>query len=373
MLNQRRTRWTPGLLSALCAACAAAPKPVAQPPPESPIQGIQMDDTLHGVRFELPPAEGGWQAAHEGAAEMGAGVQVEVAGFPLAKPANPGVCRTSARARLAQGRPPKDDAELMPVPPERAEVEVVDGLRDQQLTEAPTASWSFTRGKQGADVRSRWAFYSRGADCLLLEVTGKAGDPFGDLVFRVAARSFQLTQLAPERQREIDLLAGMGFLERREPTAALDRFEALTVREPSYTKGHFGALMAAFEIGPSAYPRGLAHGDAVLHAERELSSEQRQLALRTMGVIQLAQNRLKDAAETLAELVVRAPDLAEGQYNYACALARLGNSSGALDHLRAALQLDETFAAHARTDDDLAALRGNPAFEQLLHDRSSSR
>jgi predicted Zn-dependent protease len=84
-----------------------------------------------------------------------------------------------------------------------------------------------------------------------------------------------------------------------------------------------------------------------------------------MGVMQLAENQVREAAETLAELVVRAPDLAEGQYNYACALARLGDAQSALDHLRAAVRLDGELAAHAREDEDLKSLRGSAAFEQL--------
>ena len=102
-----------------------------------------------------------------------------------------------------------------------------------------------------------------------------------------------------------------------------------------------------------------------LRSEHDLTPEQRHLALRAMGVMQLAENQVKDAAETLAELVVRAPDLAEGQYNYACALARLGDAPGALDHLRAALRLDGDLAAHARQDEDLKSLRGSAAFEQI--------
>jgi tetratricopeptide (TPR) repeat protein len=75
---------------------------------------------------------------------------------------------------------------------------------------------------------------------------------------------------------------------------------------------------------------------------------------------------LKEAAETLAELVVRAPDLAEAQYNYACALARLGDAQGALDHLRLAIGLDGDLAGNARDDDDLKSLRGSPRFQELI-------
>jgi tetratricopeptide (TPR) repeat protein len=192
-------------------------------------------------------------------------------------------------------------------------------------------------------------------------------------VFESSARSLKVLPLSPDRQREVDLLAGMGFLERRDPAAALDRFEALTRREPGFAKAHFGALMAGFDLGVEAYPRALPHGVAALKSDHDLTPEQRQLALRAVGVMELAENHVKDAADTLAELVVRAPDLAEAQYNYACALARLGDQHGAIEHLRAAIQLDGDLAAHAGSDDDLKSLRGLEAFQTLLHASARSQ
>jgi hypothetical protein len=51
----------------------------------------------------------------------------------------------------------------------------------------------------------------------------------------------------------------MGFLERRDPGSAVERFEALSRREPELAKAHFGALMAGFELGAEAYGRALPH------------------------------------------------------------------------------------------------------------------
>jgi hypothetical protein len=82
--------------------------------------------------------------------------------------------------------------------------------------------------------------------------------------------------------------------------------------------------------------------------------------------MQLAENDVQGAGHTLAELVVRVPDLAEGQYNYACALARMGDHDGALEHLRSAAQLEPDLLKHAREDEDLKALRGDAKFEKLL-------
>ena len=314
---------------------------------------VPVEDASLGVRYELPALEEGWQAPREGrGGRRGGNVQVEVGGFALAHEATAAACRDSARERFAKEKA-KDGSELP-------------ALRDQAIGDWPTATWSFSRGSDEAAVRSRWAFYPRGADCLLLQVSSPRGDRFADRAFVEASRTFKAQPLGAERQREVDLLAGMGFLERRDPELALQRFEALAQREPGFAKAHFGALMAGFEIGPPAYSRALPHGVEALKAEHALSPEQRQLALRAVGVMQLAENQLRPASATLAELVVRVPDLAEGQYNYACALARLGDTGGAIDHLRAALSLDKDLVGHAKSDDDLKPLRGDARFEELL-------
>jgi hypothetical protein len=315
--------------------------------------GLTVQDAVHGVRYDLPAGADTWQVSREGTARAVSGVESEVSSFPMAKPTSGEQCRDHARSRVAGKREAA------------AANAVADTPREQSSADAPAATWSFTTGAVSAPVRNRWAFFARGADCLVLHVTGPKDDAFAESTFATAARTFQVLPLPLERQREVDLLAGMGFLERREPASALDRFEALTRREPENAKAHFGALMAGFEMGGDAYARALPHGKVALGADRDLTPEQRQLALRAVGVMQLAENHIKDAAETLAELVVRAPDLAEGQYNYACALARLGDSKSALDHLRAAVRLDGELAAHARQDDDFRSLRGSAAFEQL--------
>ena len=382
------------LLALAAAACAhtgvSAPPAARSPPPKGT---VEIEDAIHGVRYELPPSPDGWQGAHEGNAHVAGGVQVEVASFPMARTTSAAACRDLARNKLtgpraadsqrdaANGKSPSDrpggDSRAADgtsdgsgtdsaAADQKSDLGRADGPRDQTIGDAPTATWSFTRGPSAAPVRSRWAFYPRAADCVMLEVSGPRGDAFSASTFDTAARSFQVLQLPPERQREVDLLAGMGFLERRDPASALERFESLTRREPGFAKAHFGALMAGFELGQPAYARSLPHGVAALQAERELTSEQRQLALRAVGVMQLAQNDIQRASDTLAELVVRAPDLAEGQYNYACALARAGNAAGSIEHLRAALRLDSDLAPHARDDEDFKLLRSNAAFQKLV-------
>jgi tetratricopeptide (TPR) repeat protein len=357
------------LLGAACATGGAGEqrKTAAARAPDG---AVEVDDVLHGVKYTLPPSSEGWQVAHEGAAHVsGSGVQVEVGSFPLPGEAQPADCRAAARKRILAIQQRNEQREQRPTQEVTAQA---DAPRDEATSDAPTATWAFTRGPSSASVRTRSGFYARGSDCLVLQVSGPQKDSFADKVFDSAAKTFKVHALAPEQQREVDLLAGMGFLERREPGAALDRFEALATREPDFAKAHFGALMAAFEIGTQGYARGLPHGKAALKSERDLTAEQRQLALRAVGVMQLAENHVKEASETLAELVVRAPDLAEAQYNYACALARLGDRKQALEHLRTAIQLDGELAGHARDDEDLKSLRATPEFQDLTRNPSQS-
>jgi tetratricopeptide (TPR) repeat protein len=332
-------------------ACAHAKAPATAQAAAEPT-GVEVEDAIHGVRYELPRGDEVWQVSHEGQARTASGVEAEITSFPLAAIAAPKACRERERERLA-----KDN-------------QASDTPRDQNAGDDETASWTFTSGADSAQVRSRRAFYARGSDCLVLRVSGTQGDKFADRTFDAASRSLRVLTLSAERQREIDLLAGMSFLERRDSAAALNRFEALAQREPGLAKAHFGALLAGFELGAKAYQRALPHGLLALRAEHELSPEQRQLALRAVGVMQLAENQIRDAADTLAELVVRSPDLAEGQYNYACALARLGDAPGAIDHLRKAVQLDGDLVTQARGDDDLKSLRGQADFEKLVSSSS---
>jgi hypothetical protein len=357
----------PAAAPAAPAAAPAAPAPAppaADAPDEAPPEGGRtVEDLQLGVRYALPPIEGGWRDNPEGFAAKG--VRVGSVALPLGGAATPITCRDTARSRItAMGGHP-GDVEVAPEeggPP----ASPPPPLRDQAVSDGPVASWSFTRGEGAAAIRNRWAFYGRGADCLILQVASRAGDPAGDAVFELASRTHRLAPLSPDRQRDLELSGGVRLLEQREPAAALDRFEALASREPALARARFFALMAGYELGPQAYARVLGHGEAAL-ASRDLLPEQRQAALRAVGVMQLGLGKVQAAAATLAELVVRAPELAEGQYNYACALARLGDAPGSLEHLAAAIRLDGSLAEHAQADEDLVSLRGKAAFEALVH------
>jgi tetratricopeptide (TPR) repeat protein len=63
------------------------------------------------------------------------------------------------------------------------------------------------------------------------------------------------------------------------------------------------------------------------------------------------------AIEVLEGHLTDTPDHAGTHYNLACALARGGQPEVALEHLRRAIELQESFAEYAERDDDLVSIR----------------
>ncbi len=53
-------------------------------------------------------------------------------------------------------------------------------------------------------------------------------------------------------------------------------------------------------------------------------------------------------------------------YNVACCESLTGETTEALEHLRRAIELSEQFRDYAKNDSDLDAIRGEPAFQQLV-------
>lgn len=89
-------------------------------------------------------------------------------------------------------------------------------------------------------------------------------------------------------------------------------------------------------------------------------------------------NRLFEAGRH-EELVQRARALLEAEpgygliyYNVACSESLLGRTEDALADLRRAIELRPSIAEYAREDEDLAAIRDDPAFAELTAERSGS-
>ena len=69
--------------AALLAALAACAHSKAQQAPASTSKnGVEVQDAIHGVRYQLPPGADLWQVSREGAARSTSGAEVEVSTLP---------------------------------------------------------------------------------------------------------------------------------------------------------------------------------------------------------------------------------------------------------------------------------------------------
>jgi hypothetical protein len=76
-----------------------------------------------------------------------------------------------------------------------------------------------------------------------------------------------------------------------------------------------------------------------------------------------------EVADRLVDLVASAPQYPMLFFNLACAESLCGRTSGALAHLRHAVEMSEEFRHSAKGDSDLDPIRDEPAFKQLLGDQ----
>ena len=85
------------------------------------------------------------------------------------------------------------------------------------------------------------------------------------------------------------------------------------------------------------------------------------------SMIAYGEDRYADALEAVREALEQMPDHAGLHYNYAC-FATLAGDTGddTFAHLRRSVELRPQFREDARRDDDFAAVRDDPRFEQAL-------
>ena len=84
------------------------------------------------------------------------------------------------------------------------------------------------------------------------------------------------------------------------------------------------------------------------------------------GVIELNRGEYVAAQELFERALKREPDAAHIHYGLAATRARLGAIDTALESLRRALDLQPKLRIRAQHDHDLAVLRNDPEFEQLI-------
>jgi tetratricopeptide (TPR) repeat protein len=74
----------------------------------------------------------------------------------------------------------------------------------------------------------------------------------------------------------------------------------------------------------------------------------------------------EEGADRAQALLAGDPPFGGLYYNTACFEARAGRTDAALAHLRRAIELSPSLAESARADEDLAALRGQPGFAEVV-------
>lgn len=79
-----------------------------------------------------------------------------------------------------------------------------------------------------------------------------------------------------------------------------------------------------------------------------------------------AEGRYREVAPHLREIVAENPQYPLLQYNLACLESLLGNEEAAIEHLGKAIEGWSNFANYAREDPDLAAVREQPGFKDIV-------
>jgi hypothetical protein len=125
-------------------------------------------------------------------------------------------------------------------------------------------------------------------------------------------------------------------------------------------------------VGPAS--RRKATGDGTLLALGATPGEVYQAIdwgeawpLHSDSMIAYGEQRYADAVEAVRSALERMPDHAGLNYNYAC-FATLAGETGdeTFAHLRRSIELLPRFREDARRDDDFAAVRDDPRFEEAL-------
>lgn len=75
-----------------------------------------------------------------------------------------------------------------------------------------------------------------------------------------------------------------------------------------------------------------------------------------------------EVVERGRETIAANPQYALLHYNVACCESLTGRTTEAIEHLRQAIELSERFRAYAKDDPELDAIRGEPAYRELIRE-----
>lgn len=122
------------------------------------------------------------------------------------------------------------------------------------------------------------------------------------------------------------------------------------------------SLVVALALVSLGVPPAPARADGPADADRAEKAR----ALDEAVMKAFAEKRYEDAKAKCLEMIALLPDDDGPRYNLACALARLGKATEGLEALRAAIERGYADADHMGEDEDLASLRGEKAFGELV-------
>ena len=164
----------------------------------------------------------------------------------------------------------------------------------------------------------------------------------------------------------------------RSPTvdeaAALRAFERA---HREFIRGHFAEARQLFRALVEQHPNAaeytarartyLAVAEARLRTTTAPALPRDGEALYDRGVLELNRGDYVAAQEMFERAARHDPEAAHIHYSLAAARSRLGSAQPALQALARALTLQPTLRARAQHDPDMAALRNEPAYEQLIY------
>ncbi len=122
------------------------------------------------------------------------------------------------------------------------------------------------------------------------------------------------------------------------------------------------SLLAALALATFAFHPAPARADGAEDGEKAAKWK----ALDAQVMQAFAEKRYEDAKARCLEMIALLPEEEGPRYNLACALARLGKTKEALESLKAAIDRGYADADHLGEDEDLASLRDDKAFGELV-------
>ncbi len=235
---------------------------------------------------------------------------------------------------------------------------------DRALVDRPEAHLRLLVGKAGALMRSAGSWDRLGA--------GEAARDDRETALALLSRACERSTDWRIHHRRGALLIQLGrYSEAREVLEAVqDDLASDVVLDQRAARQVIQVSLGVSASGLGDKFCALEH----FHQAAELRSMNTgQLARTNEAVTLLHLGRPDEAAIACRQALAQSTSLDEAAnalYNLACALALTGQRGEALKALWAAIHLRPAFAKSAAADDDLAALRGDPDFEDLTSESS---